>query len=75
MGTSLLGKKVANANVNSKEIFDANYGNIEIMKAMYYISEHSDMFKQFRIAEIRAINPWSDYNRMVSMLNSSAIHN
>jgi len=75
MGTSLLGKKVANANVNSKEIFDANYGNIEIMKAMYYISEHSDMFKQFRIAEIRAINPWSDHNRMVSMLNSSAIHN
>ena len=57
MGTSLLGKTVANANVNSKEILDANYGNIELMKAMYYISEHPEMFKNYRIAEIRAINP------------------
>lgn len=75
LGTSLLGKKVKNANINSKEIFDANYGNIEIMKAMYYISEHPDMFRHFKIAEVRCINPWSVSNNEVSNLNSSTIHN
>ena len=75
MGTSLLGKTVANANVNSKEILDANYGNIELMKAMYYISEHPEMFKNYRIAEIRAINPWTDTNREAATINSNLIFN
>lgn len=75
MGTSILGKKVKNANINTKEIFDANYGNIEIMKAMVYISRHQDLFKQFKIAEIRCINPWSRFNKEVTNINSSIIHN
>ena len=57
MGTSLLGKTTENAYINSKEILDANYGNIEIMKAMLYVSQNQDLFKNFKIAEIRAVNP------------------
>lgn len=75
MGTSLLGKKVANENVNSKEIFDANYGNIEIMKGMLYVSKHQDLFKQFPIVEIRCINPWARTDKEVRNLNSTTLHN
>lgn len=75
MGTSLLGKTTENAYVNSKEILDANYGNIEIMKAMLYVSQHQDLFKNFKIAEIRAVNPWNKFNKQVVNVNSAIIHN
>lgn len=75
MGTSLLGKTTENAYINSKEILDANYGNIEIMKAMLYVSQNQDLFKNFKIAEIRAVNPWNKFNKQVTNINSAIIHN
>lgn len=58
MGTSILGKTKENAYINKKKIMDATVGNIEIMKAMLFIAENQDLFKDNQIVQVKCINPW-----------------
>jgi hypothetical protein len=57
MGTSLLGKTLSNENVSRKEILDASYGNLEMLKALIYVSQNQELFLEDKISEIRTINP------------------
>lgn len=75
VGTTLLGKTLANEHVNTKEIYEANYGSLELMKAMIYISQNQDLFVDDKIAEIRVINPWAMTNKEMPSLNSQLINN
>lgn len=75
LGHSLLGKTLSDANVSRKEILDATYGHLELMKAMIYISQNQDLFVDDKISEIRCINPWSAENRMVCQLSSVLYNN
>lgn len=57
-GTSLLGKTDSDKNVDSTKILPALVCNMEMMKAMMYISLHPEVFDNSQISEIRAVNPW-----------------
>lgn len=57
-GTSLLGKTDSDKNVDSTKILPALVCNMEMIKAMMYISLHPEVFENSQVAEIRAVNPW-----------------
>ena len=57
-GTSILGQTKADKNVDSRKILPALKGNLAIMRALIYVSQHQDLFENAPIAEIRAIAPW-----------------
>lgn len=75
MGTSLLGKTLSNENVSRKEILDASYGNLEMLKALIYVSQNQELFLEDKISEIRTINPWSLDNKEISAINSQLLNN
>ena len=70
-GTSLLGKTQSDKNIDSREVPYALTGNIELMKAMIYISMHPEIFKSCKIAEIKCINPWHGNEK--TLLNSQLV--
>ena len=57
-GTSLLGKTDSDKTIDSTKILPALVCNMEMMKAMMYISLHPETFENSQISEIRAVNPW-----------------
>lgn len=71
-GTSLFGKTIADKNVDSRKVLPAMTGNMEMMKAMMYISMHSELFENGKIAEIRAVN--TDLGIEMSAYNSDLIY-
>lgn len=73
-GTTLLGKTKRNKNVGSKEILPASNGNLELMKTLIYISENQDWFKNKKITQIRAYDPWGG-QVLQTVLNEQLLQN
>lgn len=71
-GTSLLGKTDSDKNIDSRKILPALAGNMEMIKAMIYTSLHPEVFSEFKISEIRAVNPWLGIS--LSALNSDLLY-
>lgn len=57
MGSSILGQTKSDKFVDSTKVLSALHGNLVLMKAMIYVSQHNDLFKNLPISEIKAINP------------------
>lgn len=73
MGTSLLGKNTQDKYVNRSRTLDASNGNLALMKAMIFIANNQDLFKNKRISEISVMNP--DAGKEISHLPSRLIDN
>ena len=73
-GTTVLGKTKRNKNVGSKEILDANNGNLELIKTMIFIANNQAWFKNRKITQIRAFNPW-DGQVLQTVLNEQLLQN
>lgn len=73
LGKTLLGNTTEDLYVDKKRILTSSNGNIELMRAMVYISENSHLFEKDPITEIRCINPWWKQETTVS--NSQLIDN
>lgn len=69
-GNSLLGRTKSDMEVNTK-ILPALSGNVEMIKAMSYIALHPEYFKEYKVSEIKAVNPWIGIE--MPALNSSLI--
>lgn len=72
-GTSILGKTREDQYVDSKKILNATTGNMELMRAMTYIAENQDLFKDAKISQVKVINPW--HGSQNTTLNSKLIEN
>ena len=72
-GKSLLGQTKADKYVDSRKILPALQGNLTLMKAMLYVAQHEDVFKQLPISGIKAVNPW--YGIQHSVSNSQLCEN
>lgn len=72
-GKSLLGQTKADKYVDSRKILPALQGNLALMKAMLYVAQHEDVFKQLPISGIKAVNPW--YGIQHSVSNSQLCEN
>ena len=57
-GTTLLGKNTRDKHVGLRNTMDASYANLNLMKAMIYVSQNREQFKGKKIIQIRAFNPW-----------------
>ena len=58
LGTSILGQTKADKNVDFRKTLPALKGNLAMMRAMIYVSQHQEMFKEAPISSIKAIAPW-----------------
>lgn len=69
-GKSILGKTVDDKHINSREILPAMQGNMELIKAMIYISQHEDVFEGLKITGIKVLNPknGTEMNALLSQL-------
>ena len=72
-GTTLLGQSLENTYVNSKEILKSNWGNIAGMKAMVFISDNPELFKDFPLTQLVVVNPWRSERTYIQ--NSQWINN
>lgn len=72
-GTTILGKTREDQYVDSKKILNATTGNMELMRAMTYIAENQDLFKEDKITQVRVINPW--HGSQNTALNTTLIEN
>lgn len=72
-GTTILGKTREDQYVDSKKILNATTGNMELMRAMTYIAENQNLFKDAKISQVKVINPW--HGRQTTALNSKLIEN
>ena len=58
LGTTILGNHRVDTQVNTKEILPATNGAMELMRLMNYIANNQDQFRDFRISQVKVINPW-----------------
>lgn len=73
-GTTVLGKTKRNKNVGSKEILEASNGNLELIKTLIFIANNQSWFKNKKITQIRAYNPW-DGQVLQTVLNEQLLQN
>ena len=73
-GKTLLGKTTRDKDAKLKQILEASNGNIEILKALIFISENQEWFSKKKITQIRAINPWRG-QVLETVLNEQALNN
>lgn len=72
-GDTILGKYIENTYINSKEILPANNGNIAGMKAMIFIADHPELFKEMPLTQVMVMNPWDGERTYVN--NSQWVNN
>lgn len=72
-GTTVLGKTRANEETDSKKHLESTTGNLELMRAMTYIAENQELFKEYKITQVRVINPWM--GKQTSAPNSVLAYN
>ena len=72
-GSTILGKTREDQYVDTKKILPATTGNMELMRAMTYIAENQNLFKDAKITQVRVINPW--HGTRNTALNSKLIEN
>jgi len=73
LGTSLLGQYKRNNQVNLKNTLTASNGNMDIMKAVLFVSENPELFYNTKIDSIKALNIWQ--GTQVDSYNSQIISN
>lgn len=56
IGKTLLGKNTSDKYVDKLKILPATNANLALMKAMIYISQHSEYFKSKQISEVSVVN-------------------
>lgn len=71
-GTSLLGRTRSDMEAGQR-VLPALAGNVEMMKAMSYVALHPELFKNYKISEIKVVNPWLGIE--MPALNSDLIYN
>ena len=57
-GSTLLGKNTKDKHVGLRNILDASYANLNMMKAMVYVAQNQENFSGKKITQIKALNPW-----------------
>lgn len=73
LGTTVLGKTREDQYLDSKKILAATTGNFELMRAMIYIADNQELFKEHKITQVKALNPWQA--KQASAPNSILINN
>ena len=73
LGTTVLGKTREDQYLDSKKILAATTGNFELMRAMIYIADNQELFKEHKITQVKALNPWQA--KQASAPNSILVNN
>lgn len=73
LGESILGKNTKDKYIDRLKVLEASNGNLALMKAMIYISQHQSDFNTKPITEVSVIN--LEENEEMTHLNSRLINN
>lgn len=73
MGTTVLGKTREDQYLDSKKILAATTGNFELMRAMIYVADNQELFKDNKITQVKVLNPWQ--RKQATAPNSILVNN
>lgn len=73
LGSTVLGKTREDQYLDSKKTLSATIGNLELMKAMIYIADNQELFQDYKITQVKVLNPWQA--KQATAPNSVLINN